>query len=82
MSLVWLCKIKLWWKSKVMLVKQSFIAYIKTDDIYKDITENLETRFDTSNHDLDKPLLKRKNNKVIGRWTMTYVKKSWQSLFD
>ena len=50
-----------------MLVKQSFIAYIKTDDIYKDITENLETRFDTSNHDLDKPLLKRKNYKVIGR---------------
>ena len=82
MSLVWLCKIKLWWKSKVMLVKQSFIAYIKTDDIYKDITENLETRFDTSNHDLDKPLLKRKNYKVIGRWTMTYVEKSWQSLFD
>ena len=82
MSLVWLCKIKLWWKSKVMLVKQSFIAHIKTDDIYKDITENLQTRFDTSNHDLDKPLLKRKNYKVIGRWTMTYVEKSWQSLFD
>ena len=82
MSFVWLCKIKLWWKSKVMLVKQSFIAHIKTDDIYKDITENLETRFDTSNHDLDKPLLKRKNYKVIGRWTMTYVEKSWQSLFD
>ena len=61
MSLVWLCKIKLWWKSKVMLVKQSFTVYIKTDDIYKDITEDLETRFDTSNHDLDKPLLKRKN---------------------
>ena len=61
MSLVWLCKIKLWWKSKVMLVKQSFTVYIKTDDIYKDITEDLETRFDTSNHDLDKPLLERKN---------------------
>ena len=44
-----------------MLVKQSFTVYIKTDDIYKDITEDLETRFDTSNHDLDKPLLKRKN---------------------
>ena len=25
----------------------SFIAYIKTDDIYKDIAENFETRFDT-----------------------------------
>ena len=26
----------------------SFIAYIKIDDIYKDIAENIETRFDTS----------------------------------
>ena len=24
----------------------SFIVYIKTDDIYKDITEDFETRFD------------------------------------
>ena len=27
----------------------SFIAYIKTDDIYKDIVEDVETRFETSN---------------------------------
>ena len=26
----------------------SFIVYIKTDDIYKDIAEDVETRFDTS----------------------------------
>ena len=25
----------------------SFIVYIKTDDIYKDIAEDVETRFDT-----------------------------------
>ena len=31
----------------------SFIAYIKTDDTYKDITEDVETRFDTSNYELD-----------------------------
>ena len=36
----------------------SFIVYIKTDDIYKDITENVETRFDTSNYELDRPLPK------------------------
>ena len=30
----------------------SFIVYIKTDDIYKDIAEDVETRFDTSNHEL------------------------------
>ena len=28
----------------------SFIVCIKTDDIYKDIAEDVETRFDTSNH--------------------------------
>ena len=35
-----------------------FIAYIKTDDTYKDIEEVVETRFDTSNYELDKPLAK------------------------
>ena len=44
----------------------SFIVYIKTHDIYKDITEDVETRFDTSNHGLDRPLPKGKNKKVIG----------------
>ena len=27
----------------------SFIIHVKTDDIYKDIAEDIETRFDTSN---------------------------------
>ena len=31
----------------------SFIVYIKTDDIYKDIAEDVETRFDTSNYELE-----------------------------
>ena len=39
---------------------ESFIAYIKTDDIYKDIAKDVETRFDTSNYGLDRAL------KVIG----------------
>ena len=46
-----------------------FIVYIKTDDIYKDIAEDVETRFDTSNYELDKPLPKGKISrlrKVIG----------------
>ena len=30
-----------------------FIVYIKTDDIYKDITEDVETRFDHSNYELE-----------------------------
>ena len=44
----------------------SFLVYIKTEDLYKDIAENIETRFDTSNYELDKPLPKGKNKKVIG----------------
>ena len=44
----------------------SFIEYIKADDIYKEIVEDVETRFDTSNFELDRPLSKRKNKKVIG----------------
>ena len=44
----------------------SFIEYIKTADIYKDIAEDVETRFDTSNYELDRPLPKGKNKKVIG----------------
>ena len=31
----------------------SFIVYIKTDDIYKDIAEDVETRFETSNYELE-----------------------------
>ena len=42
----------------------SFIVYIKTDDIYKDITKDHETRFDTSNYELDEPLTKGKNEEL------------------
>ena len=44
----------------------SFIANVKRDDIYKDIAENIETRFDTSNYKLGRPFPKEKNKKVIG----------------
>ena len=48
----------------------SFIVYIKTYDIYKDIAEDVETRFDASNYELecnsiDRPFPKRINKKVI-----------------
>ena len=42
-----------------------FIVYINTDNIYKDIVEDVETRFDTSNYELYRPLSKEKNKKVI-----------------
>ena len=38
----------------------SFIVYIKADNIYKDIAEDVEIRFDTSNYELDRPLPKGK----------------------
>ena len=40
-----------------------FIVYIKTDDIYKDIAQDVKTRFDTSNYELKRPLPKGKNKK-------------------
>ena len=42
------------------------IVYIKTDDIYKDISEDFETRFGTSIYELDRPLSEAKDKKVIG----------------
>ena len=44
---------------------ESFIGYIKTDDIYKDIAEDVKTKFDTSNYELDRPLPKEKKKKII-----------------
>ena len=39
-------------------------AYIKTEDIYSDIVKDIETRFDTLNYELGRPLPKIKNKKV------------------
>ena len=48
-------------KAKLCYVNiDSVIVYIKTDDIYKDTAENVETRFDSSNYESDKPLPKGK----------------------
>ena len=44
----------------------SLIMNIKTKDFYKDIAQDVEERFDTSNYDVDGPLPKGKNKKVIG----------------
>ena len=44
----------------------SFIINIKTKDFYKDIANDVEDRFDTSNYEVDRPLRTGKNKKVIG----------------
>ena len=41
----------------------SFIVHVKTNDIYKDIAEDVEKRFDTSNFKRDRTLPKGKNKK-------------------
>ena len=44
----------------------SFIMHIKTEDFYKDIANDVEKRFDTSNYEVNRPLAIGKNKKVIG----------------
>ena len=44
----------------------TFIMSIKTEDFYKDIVNDVEKRFDTSNYEVDRPLSTGKNKKVIG----------------
>ena len=44
----------------------SFIMNIKTEDCYKDIANDVEKIFDTSNYECDRPLPTGKNKKVIG----------------
>ena len=44
----------------------SFIINIKAEDFFKDIANDVEKRFDKSNYEVNRPLLKRRNKKVIG----------------
>ena len=43
----------------------SFVFYIKTEDIYSDIAKDVKTSFNTSICELNRPLSKGKNKKVI-----------------
>ena len=43
----------------------SFTVYIKTEGIYIDVVKDVETRFVTSNYELDRPLPKGKNYNVL-----------------
>ena len=60
----------------------SFIAHVKTDDIYKDIAEDVEKRFNTLNYEIDRPLPKGKNKKVVGLMKDKLRGKSWRNLLD
>ena len=65
--MAWLWKAKYGGNAKLYYVDtDSFIVHVKTDDIYKDIAEDVETIFDTPNVETDRPLTQGKNKKVIG----------------
>ena len=45
----------------------SFIVFVKADGICNNIEENAETRFHTSNFEIDRPLPKAKNEKLFAQ---------------
>ena len=54
-------------KAKICYVDtDSFIVYIKTDDNFKNIMKDVETRFGTVKFELDRLLPKGKNKNLIG----------------
>ena len=44
----------------------SFVMHIKTNDFYKDISDDVDNRFDTSNYEVKRPLPIGKNKEVVG----------------
>ena len=44
----------------------SFIVYTQTEDICIDIVKDVETKNNTSNYELERPLPRIKSKKVIG----------------
>ena len=52
---------KLWYMNT-----DKFIIYIKTEDVYEDIANDVEKGFDTSSYEVNRPLPTRKNKRVIG----------------
>ena len=53
--------------------KDSFIVYIKTEDIYSDTAKDVETRFDISNYELGRLLPKGKSKTIVGLMKMNQV---------
>ena len=64
----WYDYVKLKYKENAKLCymdTDSFIIYVKAEDLFADITKGVETRFDTTNYELDRPLPNGKNKNVI-----------------
>ena len=42
-------------KDDISMITDSFIVYIRTDNISEDIAEDVKKRFETSNYELNRP---------------------------
>ena len=63
----WYDYVKIKYQDKARLsYMDSFVVNIKTKDFYKDISQDVNKRFDTSNYTFDRPLPTGINKKVIG----------------
>ena len=62
LTILELCKVLRYefWYEYIYILYVYIIVYIKTNYIYKEIVEDVETRFDTSDYELDRALLKGK----------------------
>ena len=68
MCAFWYDYIKLKYKDKAKLCymnTDSFVIYVKTEDFYEDLANDIEKWFDTSNCDYNRPLPIGKNKNVI-----------------
>ena len=56
-------------QNKNMEKKQNYVTWIihiKRDHLYSDIAKDVKATFNTSNYELDRPLPKEENIKVLG----------------
>ena len=68
-KMFWYNSVKIKYEDKARLCymdTDSFVVNIKTKDFYKDISQGVNKRFDTSNYTFDRPLPTGINKKVIG----------------
>ena len=66
LSILDVSKTELWYdyvNPKCYIDTDRFFCHVKTDDIYKDIVWDFETRFDPSNFEIGRLLPKGKNKK-------------------
>ena len=63
-----------------MILVGCFIIHIKAKDVYKDIANDVEKRFDTSSYKVNRPWPVRKNKRLIWLMKDELVGRLWQNL--